>query len=113
MGYSNEERKRPFKDKNRTMFWIGIILLILYVLATSGCADVSHAQVTYPQGEHTYGFWGGLWHGMIAPIAFIGYLFSDDIAVYALNNNGGWYLFGFLLGVGAFTGGASKASKSK
>ena len=32
----------------------------------------------------------------------------DDVAVYAYNNNGAWYDFGFLLGVGAFASGATK-----
>ena len=89
------------------------LLVALAFLFLTGCADVSAAEVKFPEGEHTYGFWGGLWHGMIAPIAFIGYLFSDDIAVYAMNNNGGWYLFGFLLGIGAFSSAGRAASSRK
>lgn len=64
-----------------------------------------------PEAEHTYGFWAGLWHGMIAPFAWIGSLFYDDIAIYAINNNGGWYDFGFVLGIGGIVGGGSRASK--
>lgn len=84
------------------------MLFLAMAMFLFGCADVSQAEVNFPAYEHTYGFWGGLWHGMIAPIAFIGHLFDDDIAVYALNNNGGWYLFGFLLGVGSFTSSAKR-----
>lgn len=84
------------------------MVAVMLIIFFSSCADVSQATIVYPEGEHTYGFWGGLWHGIIAPISLIGYLFSDDIAVFAQNNNGGWYMFGFLLGVGAFTGGASR-----
>ena len=52
----------------------------------------------------TYKFLNGLWHGLILPISFIGSLFNEDIVVYAVNNNGGWYDFGFLLGLGGLTG---------
>ena len=86
-------------------------IAIVVVLFASSCADVSHIEKCLPKAEHTYGFWGGLWHGIIAPFAFIGELFSDDIAVYAHNNNGGWYDFGFLLGVGGFSLGSSKVAK--
>jgi len=80
------------------------------VVLLSGCADVQPNIAPCLEG-HVYGFWGGLWHGVIAPFAWIGSLFSDDIAVWAVNNNGGWYRFGFVLGVGALSCGASKASK--
>ena len=48
------------------------------------------------------GFWEGLWHGIILPFSFIGSLCSENINIYELNNNGGWYDFGFCIGVGAF-----------
>ena len=91
------------KRKNVLFLMIAVLVVVLF----SGCADV--ASVCAIPEAHVYGFWGGLWHGMVAPFAFIGSLFSDNIAVYAVNNSGGWYDFGFLLGVGAFTGGASNA----
>lgn len=75
-------------------------LIVLATIALTGCADVSHVQECLSPLEHTYGFWGGVWHGMISQFAFIGSLFSDDIAIYAVNNNGGWYNFGFVGGLG-------------
>jgi len=60
------------------------------------------------EGTKVYGFWNGLWHGIIAGLSFIGSLFNHDIAVYAVNNNGGWYNFGFLLGVGAWAGSSTR-----
>ncbi len=60
--------------------------------------------------DSPYGFWGGIWHGMIAPFAFIGSIFSDNIALYAVNNTGGWYDFGFVLGAGILFGGGGRAS---
>ena len=68
------------------------------LFALTSCADVSHVQECLPVTEHTYGFWGGTWHGMIMVPSFIGSLISDDIAVYAVNNNGAWYDFGFVGG---------------
>jgi len=79
-----------------------LFLFAAVAVLLSSCADVSHVQACLPPTEHTYGFWGGLWHGLIAGFAFIGSLFSDDIAVWAVNNNGGWYTFGFVIGCGSF-----------
>lgn len=73
---------------------------MLVVLTISGCAD-NEIVKTCLEG-HTYGFWGGLWHGIIAPFDFIGMLIWDDVAMYAPNNNGAWYAFGFLLGSGGW-----------
>ncbi len=86
-----------------------LAMLLLAAVYLSSCADVQPHVQPCLEG-HTYGFWGGLWHGIIAPFAWIGSLFSNDIAVWAVNNNGGWYTFGFILGIGCLTGGSSKAA---
>ena len=52
------------------------------------------------------GFWLGLWHGFIFPIAWVVSLFAPNIAIYAVPNNGGWYDFGFFLGIVVFGIGA-------
>ena len=83
---------------------------MLAVVLFTGCADVSPHVEDYITSS-PYGFWGGLWHGLILPFAWIGSLFSDNIAIYAYNNNGGWYDFGFVLGVGGLSFGGGKASK--
>lgn len=88
------------------------ILFILACMLLVSCADVE-PQVAQCVVGHQYGFWGGLWHGMICPFSFIGSLFSDDIAVWAVNNNGGWYEFGFVLGTGALIRSSLKLSKKK
>jgi hypothetical protein len=98
-------------SKNIKRIMLIAFIIIAAVLLFSSCADVSHIKQCLPETEHTYGFWGGLWHGLIAPFAFIGELFSDNIAVYAHNNNGGWYDFGFVLGIGGFSLGSSKVSR--
>ncbi len=73
------------------------ILAAITLLVMTGCADVSHVQYLDPS-EHTYDFWGGTWHGIIMVPSFIGSLIWNDVAVYAINNNGAWYDFGFVGG---------------
>jgi len=84
-----------------------VYLLFVFFLIT-GCADVTPIQDCVT--DKPYGFFGGLWHGLIAPISFIGSIFMDDIAMYAVNNNGGWYDFGFVIGAGILFGGGGKAA---
>lgn len=48
------------------------------------------------------GFWAGLWHGIIAPMILIIGLFTTKVKIYETNNNGRWYDFGFMIGVGAY-----------
>lgn len=80
---------------------IFVLVLVGLMLLLSGCADNEVMQCQTPVG-HQYGFWGGLWHGLIVGFDFIGMLIWDDVAVYAPNNNGGWYAFGFTIGCGGF-----------
>ena len=55
------------------------------------------------------GFLLGLWHGFIFPVAWIVSLFVGNVAVYAVPNNGGWYDFGYFLGIVVFGVGARKS----
>lgn len=82
-----------------------ILVLIGLILITAGCADVAMCV-----GNAEYGFWDGLWHGFVAPISFIGSLFREDIAMYAVNNNGHLYDFGFVLGSGILFSGSRLSS---
>lgn len=75
----------------------------------ASCADSVNVEKCLP--DDPYGFWSGLLHGWIALPSFIVSLFNDDVAVYAVNNNGGWYDFGFILGIGSTTTTASQASR--
>ena len=58
-------------------------------------------------GHESAGFWAGLWHGIIAPITFLVSLFVVGVSIYETHNNGRWYEFGFMLGIGGFSAGAS------
>jgi hypothetical protein len=77
-----------------------LFMFLMVALLFVGCTE---AAPTDP-----YGFWMGLWQGIIAPFSFIVSLFNDNIVVYSCNNTGGWYDFGFLLGIGAFAKGTSR-----
>lgn len=59
------------------------------------------------------GFWLGLWHGIIAPITFVISLFTDDVSLYEVRNNGNWYDFGFVLGAGILFGGGGLGSRKR
>lgn len=76
-------------------------------LALTGCAtQVSSAVSTSAASP---GFLLGLWHGFIFPVAWVLSLFMPDVAVYAVPNNGGWYDFGYFLGIVVFGVGARKS----
>lgn len=55
------------------------------------------------------GFWIGLWHGVISLVTLVIGIFVESVQVYERSNTGGWYDFGFLLGILCVWGGGSKA----
>ena len=81
------------------------ILVSLFLLLASCTAGSEQFTV-----DHLAGFWYGLWHGMISVITLVIHIFNENVAVYEINNSGGWYDFGFLLGVILVWGGSSHAS---
>ena|ERR1035438_8212213 len=85
-----------------------VVLAVLVVAGLTGCGgpnNVAHLHAT-----HIAGFWKGLWDGMTSIIAFIISLFGGHTNIYEVHNNGGWYNFGFLLGIGAFSSGVVSSS---
>jgi len=73
----------------------GLIVLVPVVFLLTSCA-AGDAQFTQ---DDPAGFWYGLWHGVISVVSLIVHIFNENVAVYETNNTGGWYDFGFLLGV--------------
>lgn len=72
------------------------------------------ACASQPPGQsETPAFLSGLWHGVIAPIAFVISLFDNDVRMYAFPNAGRWYDFGFLLGLGVWGGGAGASAAGR
>jgi len=84
------------------------IIMVGFVLLISACTAGPNEAAKTPSSEgNIAGFWLGLWHGIISPITFIISLFSENVHLYEVHNNGGWYNFGFVLGAGILFGGAS------
>jgi hypothetical protein len=88
-----------------------IILLAVALVMLFSCADKE--VVTSCLKGQTYGFWFGIWHGMIAPFDLIGMLIWDDVTVFAQNNSGFCYALGFLIGSGGWGVIGNKASKKR
>jgi uncharacterized spore protein YtfJ len=94
---------------------ISIVLVAFILLSLAGCAPGPNSFVnTNNEKGYVAGFWYGLWNGAIAPITFIISLFNHKVQVYEVHNNGGWYNFGFMLGISvAFGGSAGGAARRR
>ena len=77
-------------------------------VALSACAATQDSSAVAPQAP---GFLLGLWHGFIFPVAWLLSLFIPEVAIYAVPNNGGWYDFGYFLGIVVFGVGARKGTR--
>lgn len=75
--------------------WAIVVALVLV-----GCAA---GDPRFTAGDPA-GFWVGLWHGLIAFVTLVVGIFDGDVRVYEVDNTGGWYDFGFLIGVTALWG---------
>jgi hypothetical protein len=76
------------------------------LLALAACAAQQQSDAVAAGAP---GFWLGLWHGFIFPVAWIVSLFVSDVAIYAVPNNGGWYDFGYFVGIVFLGVGARKS----
>ncbi len=83
-----------------------LLLFIPFILVLTSCTAGGEQFAA----ETPAGFWYGLWHGVISFISLIIHLFNDTVMVYEKNNTGGWYDFGFLLGVILVWGGGGHVS---
>jgi hypothetical protein len=81
------------------------LLPLAALLALAACAARQAPDTVQPGAP---GFWLGLWHGFVFPVAFVISLFTDKVAIYAVPNNGHWYDFGYFLGIVVFGVGARK-----
>jgi hypothetical protein len=90
---------------NRTRLFV----LIAMSLTVAACVAKQSAAAVNPAAP---GFLEGVWHGFIFPIAWIVSLFTDDISVYQVPNNGGWYDFGYFVGI-CFLGVGARSSKRR
>ena len=85
----------------------GSTMVALAATTLASCAtQVSSAVAITPT---TPGFLLGLWHGFIFPVAWALSLVLPEVAIYAVPNNGGWYDFGYFLGIVVFGVGARQS----
>jgi hypothetical protein len=90
----------------------GLVLLVVIVMA--GCAPGMNELVSPRTATgNTAGFWLGLWHGVISPVTFVISLFTRNVGMYEVHNNGGWYNFGFLLGLSIILGGGGAGGAAR
>jgi hypothetical protein len=82
------------------------LFILAGTLALAACAATQQADAVAPAAP---GFLLGLWHGFIFPVAWLVSLVVPKVAVYAVPNNGGWYDFGYFLGIVVFGVGARKS----
>ena len=90
-----------------------LVVVVLTLLVTACAAGVNpNVDVASADGEIA-GFWIGLWHGIITPVTFVISLFTENVNIYEIHNSGGWYDFGFVLGVGTFLGGSGRGIRRR
>ena len=75
------------------------LLPAIAMLALLSACAATQTDAVVATTATTPGFWLGVWHGFIFPVAFILSLFMPDVAIYAVPNNGGWYDFGYFVGI--------------
>ena len=73
-----------------------IFTIALLGLTVSACIAKQGPDAVSPGGP---GFLEGVLHGFVFPVAWVVSLFTSDIAIYAVPNNGGWYNFGYFIGI--------------
>lgn len=92
----------------RTKKRIAFVVLVIFLLIAISCAPGNKRFDEKPAG-----FLAGLWHGIICVITFVISLFTDSVHMYVVNNSGGWYNFGFLVGAVVALGGGCRSFKKK
>ena len=89
-----------------TIMLASAVFAVIAILSLTACAATQQTDAVAPTAP---GFLLGLWHGFIFPVAWVVSLFVPRVAVYAVPNNGGWYDFGYFLGIVVFGVGARKS----
>lgn len=90
--------------------------MLLAALLVSGCAR----HYTPEAVEDPYGFFWGIWHGLVFPLAVIANLLSwlasligvdflEAIELIGRPNTGFWYYVGFAMGLLSAAGGSSQS----
>ena len=78
----------------RTKIILAVVFAFIFVFMLSGCFPGDGTN----DAANTAGFFRGVWHGWIAPLALIVSLFRDT-GIYEVYNNGFAYNLGFYMAV--------------
>ncbi len=95
----------------KTLKIIAVVMLVFLVVSCT--AGVNQMESKPNKDGKVAGFWKGLWNGFIILFSFIISLFNDNVTIYEVHNSGGWYNFGFLLGIMCFFGGSGGGAASR
>jgi len=95
----------------KTLKIIAVVMLVFLVVSCT--AGFNQMENKPNKDGKVAGFWRGLWNGFIILFSFIISLFNDNVTIYEVHNSGGWYNFGFLLGIMCFFGGSGGGAASR
>jgi hypothetical protein len=98
------KRLASVPNRSRVRVWLALLAILAALLFMPSCAPGPNPAAG--TGEDPAGFWLGLWQGIISPVTFVVSLFTDDVTVYEVANDGNWYDFGFFLGLTVSLGGS-------
>jgi hypothetical protein len=99
------------KTELRILLILVVLLLVTTLLSCTTGPNILEDSAS--ANNVVAGFWHGLWHGFICLFTLIASLFSKSVTIYEVHNNGGWYNFGFVLGVGIFFGCKGRGRSAK
>ena len=75
--------------------YLKYMLILGCLLALSACAHHYTAESIIDP----YGFFSGIWHGIVCPISILGYFFVDGVYIIGEPNTGFFYYLGFVMGL--------------
>lgn len=89
-----------------------IVIITIAAVLLASCAPGPNAlRGTQDEKGKVAGFWKGIWHGIITPVTFVVSLFNKDVNIYESRNSGGWYNFGYVIGLSMVFGGGGRSSR--
>jgi hypothetical protein len=106
---ATEARKTSRRPRLRQVAFAAALLGAVILL--SSCAAGPNPAVG--TGEDSPGFLMGLWHGLILFFTFVISLFTDEVSIYEVANDGNWYDFGFVLGAMIALGGGGAGARGR
>ena len=86
-----------------------VLAIAVLALALTACTATQAPTAIQPTAP---GFWLGVWHGFIFPVTFVVSLFTNDISIYSVPNNGAWYDAGYFVGI-VFLGVGARSSRRR